>query len=36
MHDFPDGASGKEPDCQWRDVRETGSIPGLGKSPGGG
>ena len=34
---FPGGASGKEPACQWRDIRENvGLIPGLGGSPGGG
>ena len=34
---FPSGTSGKEPTCQCRlDVRDTGSIPGLGRSPGGG
>ena len=30
---FPGGASGKEPACQ---CRVTGSIPGSGRSPGGG
>ena len=34
---FPGGASGKEPICQCRlDVRDVGSIPGSGRSPGGG
>ena len=33
---FPDGTSGKEPACQSRTRRGTGSIPGLGRSPGGG
>ena len=34
---FPGGASGKEPTCQCRRrIRDTGSIPGSGKSPGGG
>ena len=33
---FPGGASGKEPPCQWRDIRGVGLIPGLGGSPGGG
>ena len=36
---FPDGASGKEPTCQLRkggDSRDTGLIPGSGRSPGGG
>ena len=33
---FPGGASGKEPVCQrWRN-RDLGSIPGSGRSPGGG
>ena len=34
--DFPGGASGKESTCQCRRRRDTGSIPGLGRSPGGG
>ena len=29
------GASGKEPFCQWRDIRDTGLIPGSGRCPGG-
>ena len=34
---FPGGASGKAPACQCRlDIREAGSIPGSGRSPGGG
>ena len=34
---FPGGASGKAPTCQCRlDIREAGSIPGSGRSPGGG
>ena len=34
---FPSGTSGKEPACQRRlDVRDAGSIPGSGRSPGGG
>ena len=34
---FPGGAGGKEPACQCRlEVRDTGSILGLGRSPGGG
>ena len=34
---FPSGPSGKEPTCQCRlDVRDAGSIPGSGRSPGGG
>ena len=31
---FPGGASGKEPACQFRRLRVTGSIPGSGRSPG--
>ena len=30
------GASGKEPTCNAGDVRDAGSIPGSGRSPGGG
>ena len=34
---FPGGASGQEPACQGRlDVRVAGSVPGSGRSPGGG
>ena len=33
---FPGGASGKEPVCQCRCVRDVSSIPGLGRCPGGG
>ena len=33
---FPDGASGKEPACNAGDIRDVGSIPGSGRSPGGG
>ena len=33
---FPGGASGKEPACQCRSLRDAGLIPGLGRSPGGG
>ena len=33
---FPGGTSGKEPTCQCRDIRDADSIPGLGRSPGGG
>ena len=33
---FPGGASGKEPASRARDIRGVGSIPGLGRSPGGG
>ena len=33
---FPGGASGKESNYQWGDTGDTHSIPGLGRSPGGG
>ena len=33
---FPSGTTGKEPACQAGDVRDAGSIPRLGRSPGGG
>ena len=33
---FLDGSSGKEPTCHAGDTREAGSIPGWGRSPGGG
>ena len=33
---FPDGARGKEPACNAGDIRDVGSIPGLGRSSGGG
>ena len=33
---FPVDANGKEPTCQCRRQRDTGSIPGLGRSPVGG
>ena len=33
--DFPDGTSGKEPACQCRSCKDAGSIPELGRSPGG-
>ena len=33
---FPGGASGKEPPANTGDTRDAGSIPGLGRSPGGG
>ena len=33
---FPGGASGKESACQCRDIRDVGSIPVSGRSPGGG
>ena len=32
---FPDGLAGKESTCNAGDVRDVGSIPGLGRSPGG-
>ena len=31
---FPDSASGKEPACSAEDAGDTGSIPGLERSPG--
>ena len=34
---FPGGASGKEPACNAGDIKkDAGSIPGLGRCPGGG
>ena len=33
---FPQWLSGKEPPCNAGDTKDTGSIPGLGRSPGGG
>ena len=36
VKDFPDGASGKEIACQSGDIKDSGSIPGCGRSPGGG
>ena len=33
---FPDGASGKEPTCQCRELKNMCFIPILGRSPGGG
>ena len=33
---IPGGTSGKEPACHAGDVRDVSSIPGLGRSPGGG
>ena len=30
---FPGGTSGKEPACQYVDVRDMSSIPGLGRPP---
>ena len=31
---FPGGSSGKEPACNAGDVRDSGSTPGSGRSPG--
>ena len=36
MSGFQGGASGKEPVCNAGDIRDAGSIPGLGRPPGGG
>ena len=36
MIGFPGGTSGKEPTCQSKRCKDSGSIPGLGRSPGGG
>ena len=33
---FPDGTSGKNPPANAGDIRDTGSTPGSGRSPGGG
>ena len=33
---FPDGSEDREPACSAGDTRDTGSVPGLGKFPGGG
>ena len=33
---FPDGSAVKESDCDATDARDADSIPGLGRSPGGG
>ena len=33
---FSGGSSGKEPTCNAGDMRDTGSIPGWGRCPGGG
>ena len=33
---FPDGSSGKESTCNAGDTRDSGLIPGLERSPGGG
>ena len=34
--DFPSGSVGKESTCNAGDAEDVGSIPGLGRSPGGG
>ena len=34
MWGFPDGTSGKEPAISAGDIRDTGSVPELGRSPG--
>ena len=36
MSGFPGGTSGKELTCQSGDTEDAGSIPGSGRSPGGG
>ena len=36
MFGLPGGTSGKEPTCQSERHRDLGSIPGVGRSPGGG
>ena len=36
MLDFPDSTGGKESTCIVGDARDVGSIPGSGRSPGGG
>ena len=33
---FPGGTMGKEPTCNAGDIRDMGSMPGSGRSPGGG
>ena len=33
---FPGGSVGKESGCNTGDAGDTGSVPGLGRSPGGG
>ena len=33
---FPGGTSGEEPACNARNLGDVGSIPGWGRSPGGG
>ena len=32
--DFPGGSDGKESSCSAGDIKDVGSIPGLGRSPG--
>ena len=32
--DFPGGSDGKESSCNAGDIKDLGSIPGLGRSPG--
>ena len=34
LQGFTDGASGKEPTCQCKDIKDMGVIPGSGRSPG--
>ena len=36
MKGFPYGPRGKKPTCRWRDIRDVGSIPGLGRFLAGG
>jgi len=36
LEGFPGGANGKEPPANEQDITEVGSVPGLGRSPGGG
>ena len=36
MRGFPGGTNGKNPPANAGDLRDGGSIPGLGRSPGGG
>ena len=35
LRDFPGGTRNKEATCQEGEVRDVGSIPGLGRTPGG-
>ena len=35
LRGFPGGASGKDPPANGGDIRDVGSIPGSGRSPGG-